>query len=105
MRCSGHQECAVTLPDVVFLEEYPCDKELRVYLEVAYSCVKGMWEAEIKRSHFLPDVLMVADSKCSSRQVCEIEVPDPALDEMNPCDEELRVYLSVSYACVQGMWD
>lgn len=30
-------------------------------------------------------------------------VPDPALEELKPCNEEVKSYLAVDYHCVPGM--
>ena len=49
------------------------------------------------------DVLNMADRKCSGRQACEIEIPNPDFNKMNPCDNQLVKYLEVSYTCLKGI--
>lgn len=40
-RCSGRQTCHVPIPDPALLSAQPCPKDLVVYLEAEYTCVKG----------------------------------------------------------------
>src|SRR6218665_84918 len=40
-RCSGQRKCEVRIPDAEFESTRPCLKELKTYLEVSYTCVKG----------------------------------------------------------------
>jgi len=49
------------------------------------------------------DVLALLDWKCSGRSECEIHIPDPDLDQMKPCYQDLKSYLTASYSCVTGM--
>ena len=60
----------------------------------------------VKGNHFVLDVLDLADEKCSGSRECGIEVPDPDFSLVNVCDEELKVYLAVSYTClkVKSWW-
>ena len=48
------------------------------------------------------DVLPLMDSKCSRRSECEIRIPDSDLDEVKPCYQDLKSYLTASYSCVKG---
>jgi len=48
------------------------------------------------------DVLHIVDAKCSGRKQCEISIPDPDLDGTAPCLPGLKMFLEVSYACVEG---
>jgi len=48
------------------------------------------------------DVLFLMDSKCSGRSECEIHIPDSDLDEVKPCYQDLKSYLTASYSCVKG---
>jgi len=41
-KCSGHQTCDVSIPDKDFDATRPCYKELKVYLEASYICVRGI---------------------------------------------------------------
>ena len=40
-KCSGRRECEILVPNSDFDETKPCYKELKVYLEASYTCVKG----------------------------------------------------------------
>lgn len=40
-RCSGRRVCEIRIPDAEFEATGPCLKELKTYLEAAYSCVTG----------------------------------------------------------------
>lgn len=40
-RCSGKQDCEIRIPDGELDETKPCYKELKVYLETSYTCVRG----------------------------------------------------------------
>ena len=40
-RCSGRQNCEIDLPDSALHRQQPCPKDMVVYLEAAYKCVKG----------------------------------------------------------------
>ena len=39
-KCSGRQECDISIPDTLFEKKQPC-LELKSYLEASYSCLKG----------------------------------------------------------------
>lgn len=40
-KCSAHQECEIRIPDGDLDATRPCYKELKVYLEANYSCLRG----------------------------------------------------------------
>lgn len=48
------------------------------------------------------DVLDLVDSRCSGKSQCEFQIPDPELDKLQPCLEDLKSYLEASYRCVKG---
>ena len=48
------------------------------------------------------NVLDIVDAKCSGRKECEISIPDPDLDGTTPCLHGLKMFLEVSYTCVEG---
>jgi len=48
------------------------------------------------------DVLSILDMKCSSKPACDVAVPNPDLDVIAPCFEDLTRYLEASYTCVKG---
>ena len=48
------------------------------------------------------NVLPLLDAKCSGRPECDIEIPDPDLDKLNPCYPDHERYLEASYTCVKG---
>ena len=48
------------------------------------------------------NVLRIVDAKCSGRKQCEISIPDPDLDGTSPCLPGLKMFLEVSYSCVEG---
>ena len=40
-KCSGRRECEIRIPDGDLDTSKPCYKELKVYLEASYKCVRG----------------------------------------------------------------
>jgi len=48
------------------------------------------------------DVLSLLDMKCSLQPACDVVVPNPDLDTITPCYEDLTRYLEASYVCVKG---
>ncbi len=48
------------------------------------------------------DVLTHMDARCSGRQQCEIQIPDPVLFKAQPCPKDLVAYLEASYTCLSG---
>jgi len=49
------------------------------------------------------DVQRFLDSKCSGRQVCRFQVPDPVLYEMKPCPVDFTSYLEATFSCIPGI--
>jgi len=49
------------------------------------------------------DVLPVVRERCSVQPDCEIRIPDPEMDQTNPCYRNMVKYLLVAYRCVTGM--
>ena len=47
-RCSGQQECEIRVPNEELDMTHPCYKELKVYLETSYTCVRGR---NLKHTH------------------------------------------------------
>ena len=47
-------------------------------------------------------VLPYVDSRCSGRRSCNINIPDPVLDKVQPCPGDLKSYLQASYTCIKG---
>ena len=48
------------------------------------------------------DVLSHVDTRCSGRQTCVLNMPDPKLFNVQPCRKDLVAYFSASYDCVTG---
>ena len=48
------------------------------------------------------DVLPLMDLKCSTRNRCEVRIPDNDLEETMPCYPGLKMYLEADYECVTG---
>ena len=48
------------------------------------------------------DVLSHMDERCSGRQECEVEIPDPVMFKDQPCPKDLVAYLEADYTCVKG---
>ena len=48
------------------------------------------------------DVLSFADSRCSGRRHCTIELPDDDLYEMHACPKDVTSHLEAAYACMPG---
>lgn len=49
------------------------------------------------------DVLGILNKKCSGLKQCEIRIPDADLEQTEPCLPGLKMYLEVSYSCVEGI--
>ncbi len=49
------------------------------------------------------DVLLNVDRKCSGRHDCTINIPDPDLHELQPCDKNKLACLEATYQCVSGI--
>ena len=48
------------------------------------------------------DVLLEADSRCSGRHHCTIQLPDPVLHRQQSCPKDMGAYLEASYTCLKG---
>jgi len=48
------------------------------------------------------DVLSLLDTKCSLKSSCDVAVPNPDLDKITPCYEDITRYLEASFVCVKG---
>jgi len=48
------------------------------------------------------DVIAHLHQRCSGRRACAVRVPDASLDMTDPCNQDLKSYLDVSYTCVPG---
>jgi len=42
-KCSGKKECELRIPDSDLEQATPCDKFLKMFLEVRYTCVEGAY--------------------------------------------------------------
>ena len=51
------------------------------------------------------DVITHLHERCSGRQACSVRVPDATLDMTDPCNQDLKSYLDVSYTCMPGDYD
>ena len=40
----------------------------------------------------------------AGRHSCEMPIPDPDLDELQPCLEDLKSYLETSFKCIPGLF-
>lgn len=40
-RCSGRRRCEIRIPDSEFAKYKPCPDDLKPYLEIGYTCIKG----------------------------------------------------------------
>ena len=40
-RCSGKRQCDIRVPDGEFDDTSPCFKELKIYMEASYTCLRG----------------------------------------------------------------
>ena len=59
----------------------------------------------LKEDYFVgcsADVLTHVDTRCSGRKSCVIQVPDPALFNVQPCRKDLVAHFSARYECVKG---
>ena len=56
-RCSGRRRCELRVPDAELESSRPCLRELKSYLEAAYSCVPGIVSSRIRpeRPQFAPN--------------------------------------------------
>ena len=49
------------------------------------------------------DVTDLLAAKCSGKKQCELRVPDLDLEQTKPCLNDLKLFLEVSYTCVEGI--
>ena len=50
------------------------------------------------------DVMNEIDSQCSGRRACRVRVLDESFPKTQPCHEDLKSYLQVTYKCIKGKW-
>lgn len=50
------------------------------------------------------DVKGLLDAKCSGRKRCQVRIPDADLERTEPCLRHLKMFLEVSYTCVEGLY-
>lgn len=48
------------------------------------------------------DVLRVVSSQCSGKSECTMRVNDQNFDNVTPCYDSLKMYLEVTYICIDG---
>jgi len=48
------------------------------------------------------DVLQPVSARCSGKSDCEIRIPDPEMERMNPCYRYTVKYLEINYRCVRS---
>jgi len=51
------------------------------------------------------DVIGLLDAKCSRRKRCQVRIPDAELERTKPCLSILKMFLEVTYRCVEGKSD
>jgi len=49
------------------------------------------------------DVIGLLDAKCSGRKRCQVRIPDADLERTEPCLRHLKMFLEVSYTCMEGL--
>ena len=49
------------------------------------------------------DVLLLVSERCSGQSDCEIRIPDPEMDQTNPCYKNMVKYFVVTYRCITGI--
>ena len=49
------------------------------------------------------NVLSLVSVRCSGQSDCEIRIPDPEMEQSNPCYKNMFKYLVVAYRCITGM--
>ena len=50
------------------------------------------------------DVIGLLDAKCSGRKRCRVRIPDADLERTEPCLSHLKMFLEVSYTCMEGSY-
>jgi len=48
------------------------------------------------------DVLLQADSRCSGRRECKLDIPYKPFDVGHPCPKDLTRFLRASFTCING---
>jgi len=48
------------------------------------------------------DVLPIVSGRCSGQSDCEIRIPDPEMEQSNPCYKNMFKYFVVTYRCITG---
>jgi len=48
------------------------------------------------------DVRDLVSARCSGQSDCEIRIPDPEMEQSNPCYKNMFKYLIVTYRCITG---
>jgi len=51
------------------------------------------------------DVIGLLDAKCSGRKRCQVRIPDADLERTEPCLRHLKMFLEVSYTCMEGSYN
>ena len=68
-------------------------------------CIKAEEAAISQDKRFFgcsTDVIGLLDAKCSGRKRCQVRIPDADLERTEPCLSILKMFLEVSYRCVEG---
>jgi len=69
-------------------------------------CIKSEEAAISQERRFFgcsTDVIGLLDAKCSGRKRCQVRIPDADLERTEPCLRHLKMFLEVSYTCVEGL--
>jgi len=48
------------------------------------------------------DVTVILHARCSGKKECEVRIPDTELENTGTCVQGLKMFLEVSYLCVEG---
>jgi len=48
------------------------------------------------------DVRPLVSARCSGQSNCQIRIPDPEMDQSNPCYRNMIKYMVVTYRCFTG---
>jgi len=74
-RCSGRQSCEIRVPDAEFESTRPCLKELKTYLEINYTCVKGIPKLPIVLIVFSLNIGKLLDSRTMNDNYDWLKLP------------------------------
>jgi len=114
--------CLLILPYVGQLEEFcqletfepECWKNEVIVIEKAVygrhrvgKCIKAEEAAISQDRRFFgcsTDVIGLLDAKCSGRKRCQVRIPDADLERTEPCLRHLKMFLEVSYTCLEGLY-